>query len=298
MVLKGNKIPKYSMEQYNQVLTLNKKNGGSFRLSKLLNIPRPTLENWINKGVKPYYFSEKRINACNSSKNIERIRCLNKITQPKAVKIAAELRTKKLPFNAKNLTRDLAYILGVVYGDGHISIEQRKVILSAIDYDFVLSFKHVIENWSGFRARFFKRIQKPDLQIKNRKLQWRCYIDSIEASKFLKNFNLNLLLDASDNIKCAFIRGFFDSEGCVYDNRISFCNTNLKLIRLVNKLLNAVGIKTILKKRKYLNNLTNRLLVCYYLYITSECRDIFCKLVGSSISRKQEKLKELMITKL
>ncbi len=226
------------------------------------------------------------------------MRAMNKITQPKAVRISAELRTKRLPKEAKELTEDLAYILGVAYGDGHISIKQRKVILSAVDYDFVLNFKNILEKWSGFKARFFKRIQKPDKLIKNRKPQWRCYIDSIEASKFLKNFNLNLLLISSKEVKYAFIKGFFDSEGCICKNRISLCNTSYFLIDLVNKLLNSMNITTILKKRKYLNNLTNRISTIYNLYITGDCRSKFSEAVKSSILRKQVKLDKLMITKL
>lgn len=282
---------KYTLEEYNKAIELKKRRFGSLRISKILGFEsRSAVEEWINRGRKPFYFSEKRIKACNSLENIRRMREMNKITQPRATKISAELRTKRLPDNAKNLTKDLAYILGVVYGDGHISVKQRKVILSAVDYDFVLNFKNILERWSGFKTRFFKRIQKPDKLIKNRKPQWRCYIDSIEASRFLKNFDLNLLLGSSEEIKCAFIEGFFDSEGGICNNRISFCNTDYFLINLVDKLLDSLNITTILKKRKYLNNLTNRLLTIYNLYVTSDCRNKFSGAVDSSISRKQERL--------
>src|SRR3989338_9883950 len=99
---------RYSLEDYYQAMELHKKGYGSLRISKILKYPtRSAIEDWINKGRKPYYFSEKRINACNSLANIKRMRFMNKITQPKAVRISALLRTKQLPDKAKNLTPTL-----------------------------------------------------------------------------------------------------------------------------------------------------------------------------------------------
>ena len=64
----------YSLKEYNKAISLEKQGLGSLRISKRLNIPRGTIENWINKGGKPYYFSEKRINASNSQKNKDRLK--------------------------------------------------------------------------------------------------------------------------------------------------------------------------------------------------------------------------------
>jgi hypothetical protein len=58
-------------------------------------------------------------------------------------------------------------------------------------------------------------------------------------------------------------------------------------------LLTSLNITTILKKRQYLNNLTNKEIVVYNLYITSDSKQRFGELIGSSMQRKQS----LMITK-
>ena len=95
------------MEDYNKAIELHKQGLGSLRISKILGHSNGgVIEDWINKNRKPYYFSEGRIQACNSKENVERMRKMNKITQPKAVKISAELRIKRLPEDAKYLSEE------------------------------------------------------------------------------------------------------------------------------------------------------------------------------------------------
>ena len=286
---------KYSLDDYKKAIELREQGFGSLRISKILGYKtRSAIETWINGVMKPYYSSEKRINYCKSSKLIERMREMNKITQPKAVKISAELRTKRLPINAKNLTEELAYVLGVVYCDGHVSIKQRKVILSATDKDFVLNFKNNLEKWSNFKARFYSRnLKKPDY-IKTRKLQYVSYIDSKEASMFLKKFNANDLLNATDKIKASFLMGCFDSEGCVFKDKsgLAWYNTNYNLTILINKLLKSLNIYPTIIVRK-LSGIGNFKTNKYYYTLSVYKKESiinFYKYIRFSIQRKQERL--------
>ncbi len=291
---------KYTLNEYNKAIELHKQGLGSLKISKILGYDtRNAIEDWINKSRKPYYFSEARINACNSKENVERMRAMNKITQPKAVKIAAELKTKKLPENAKILSEKLAYILGVIYGDGHVSVRQRRVILGATDEDFVLNFKAKIEKWSGFKARFFTRKQKDDHYIKGRKIQYISYIDSVEASKFLNKFDLNNVIKSNKIIKSSFIKGFFDSEGtvrriCNKSNKLGLgCfNTSYSLISFMKEILSSLSIESKIYKRKY--RVLNKDLKNYYaLYIYKKESILkFYSSIGFSINRKQQRLEE------
>lgn len=292
----------YSLEEYDKAIYLHKLSYGSLRISKILGYKtRSAIEDWINKDRKPYYFSEKRIQACNSEENVERMRTMNKITQPKATKISAELRTKRLPENAKILSENLAYILGVVYGDGHVSVKQRRVILAATDKEFVLNFKNKLENWSGFKVRFFTRLIKLDEYIKNRKIQYVSYIDSVEASKFLKNFNLNIIKFSEDKTKCAFVKGFFDSEGTVLkidthskNVGLGCSNTKIKLIFLIKTLLESLEMESkinVTKTRPIRTHPGNR--PFYKLWIHKRENVIkFHSLIGFNINRKQERLEK------
>ena len=72
-------LTKYTLEQYNKAIELSAQGYGSQRISKLLGIKiRGAVEDWINKGRKPYYFSEKRILACNSISIVRKQRRLEK----------------------------------------------------------------------------------------------------------------------------------------------------------------------------------------------------------------------------
>lgn len=281
-------------------MSLKKEGLGSLRISKTLNLKsRSAIEDWINKGRKPYDFSEARINACNSKGNVERLRRMSEITQPKAVKVSAMLRTKRLPNSARVLSMDLAYILGVVYGDGHVSVKQRKVILSAIDHDFVDTFRNILAKWSGFKVRFYSRnIKKPDY-IKNRKLQWVAYIDSIEAVDFLSKFDLNKIKDADVAIKSSFLRGFFDSEGGVdVKGVLSVYNKDYKLIKFIEYLLNSLGIETTFRSYYGYTPDKNKRFLQYSLVVLARSRERFKNLVGFSIYRKQSRLESSCSSKV
>ncbi len=225
-------------------MNLKNKGLGSYHIAKILGISRNAIEGWINQGRKPYHFSEKRIAAQTSLENIERMRKMNKITQPKACRISAEMRTKRLPESAKKISKELAYILGVCYGDGHISVKQRRIILGVTDQEFAEEFKRVLEKWSGFKARLYERKPRKCAYIKINKKQYVVYIDSKEVSNFLKKFNSSLFKKANKKAKSAFLKGLFDSDGGVRKSKFGlyFHNTNYGLILLVKELLESVGI--------------------------------------------------------
>ena len=246
-------ITKYSLKQYNKAIELKEKGYGSQRIAKILGLSRRgAVEDWINKGRKPYYFSEKRITACNSQENIERMRKMNKITQPRAVKISAELRTKRLPESAKKLSKDLGYVLGVAYSDGHVNTIQRKVILRVTDKDFALEFKKILERWSGFKAKFATWVPKPKLHILSKKRIYLVYIDSKEASEFLRSFDITILKRSKKDVKCTFLRGMFDSDGYAAKgiNWLACFSIRYSLITLIKDLLTSLSIDSTLTVTK------------------------------------------------
>ncbi len=282
----------YSWDQYEKAMGLKRQGVGSQRIAKILGLKtRNAIEDWINKGRKPYYYSEARIKACNSKENIERMKKMNAITQPRATKMAAQLKTKRLPDYAKVLSEDLAYILGVVYGDGHVSIDQRRIMLGVTDYDFADFFRKTLEKWSGFRVRFITRKPTFSKSCIGKKLQWLVYIDSKEASEFVANFDLNKLIAAEVKIKSAFLRGFFDSEGCVNARgSLSAYNSDYELIKFVETLLNAIGIETTF--RSYYGYSVDKKIksLRYMIYVRAKSRQRFKNLVGFNLGRRQIRL--------
>ena len=150
--------------------------------------------------------------------------------------------TKHLPDMAKELTEDLAYILGVVRGDGHISGQD--IRLRVIDEDFAEMFETTLRQWSGFSVNLTK-IHNP---MYNNDYIYQVCLTSAEAVRFLKSFDYKTLKSASSNIKAAFLRGMYDSEGSVSQNKyikhINLCNQNINLLSLCKTLLSDLGIKS------------------------------------------------------
>ncbi len=275
---------KYSLKEYGKVIKLKDKELGSLRISNLLNIPRPTIEGWINQGRKPYYFSEKRIKACTSKENIKRLIKISKTSQPIAVAKARIVNTK--PIKNLEITDELSYILGVINGDGHVS--QRRIILSAIDKDFVQTFQKHLEKWTCYKTRLYSRLIKLDNKIKKRKLQWVCYLDSIEIEKFVKNFDYNKI--DQDSYKINFLRGFFDSEGSFSkDYELIVYNTNYNKLKRVSNYLSDLGLNSRIKGYT-VKNINYKPISYYYLKVIGESRYSFYQKIGFNIHRKQRRL--------
>lgn len=274
----------YTLDQYEEALKLKKEGYGSLRISKILKIPRNAIEGWINQGRKPYYFSEKRIASCNSKENVERLRKLNKITQPKAVEAARIKNTK--PIKNKKITKELCYVLGVILGDGNAS--QRRLLLSATDKDFVLAFKKNLEKWSKYKTTFSSRYIKPDEKIKKRKLQWFCYLNSIEIEKFINNFDYEKI---ENNLhKINLIKGFFDSEGSFSkDYELIAYNKNYDKLKFISGFLDDLGLDNRIKVYT-VKNINNVDIQYNYLKVTGKARYMFYQKIGFSIDRKQKRL--------
>ena len=87
-------------------------------------------------------------------------------------------------------------------------------------------------------------------------------------------------------IRCAFLRGFFDSEGFANDEVLGCCSVNKDGLEQIVKLLESIEIKSI----AYLNAKSDG---AYRLYIyRMRERMKFHKLVGFSIKRKMQNLEK------
>ena len=151
------------------------------------------------------------------------------------------------------LSIELAYILGVIEGDGCVSRD--RIVLSAIDKDFVDEFER------NLRAIGIKKITRGIVEKSKKNPKWK---DQYEVCAFSLDFvewyeGLNKydeyvrMFGDSEEMMCAFLRGTFDSEGTVYvkynnfgdviSGEISFCNTNKGLIDLCCLFLDRLGIR-------------------------------------------------------
>jgi intein-encoded DNA endonuclease-like protein len=194
------------------------------------------------------------------------------------------------------ITKDLGYILGVIYGDGYLS--ENSIGLNVKDKDFALTFKTSLE-------KFFR---------KNAKLHsynglWCVLLHSRSAVKFLKKFDYHIIVNCSQDIKCAFLKGFYDSEGSAYyhektgvrNRKIELCNTNLELLTFCKNLLQVCGIKTLkigerIRKEREIKGrkLKPTIFFRFHLAENIENLKLFKNLIGFSIMRKQKNLEKMI----
>lgn len=162
------------------------------------------------------------------------------------------------PFPEPDLTPTptLAYVLGVLYGDGSASKYHLKnggfayaFRLKVIDKEFVDSFKSALEKIGLHSSRVY--IEKPNQEnlqdlffVKMFSKPFYTWFKGLmwgHVYEFIKTIEM----------KREFIRGFYESEGHLSRNhperkndkcwRVGITNTNLELITLVQRILNDLG---------------------------------------------------------
>ncbi len=251
----------YSQEKYEHVSRLYKKRVSFTKISKITKIPYQTIYGWIRFKKRPRgYFLKKGF---------------------------------------EKLSVELAYIIGVVEGDGYAPLEKSKgaIGLEVSDKDFAKYFKENLQRWSGLRTSF-KFNEKKKLFIT------RLY--SIRAVQFLYQFNFyKKIKKAKQNIKIAFVKGFFDSEGGVSGSNldtpkkatrfIAAYNSNKKLIYFVKSLVEDIGINIQNIDLRNHSGFTNDKTKEYRLRIGGrENLKKFKEKIGFSIKRKNKKLDKVL----
>lgn len=207
------------------------------------------------------------------------------------------IKRNLIPQNLK-LNEDLAYILGVLCGDGYMYYSNIRrtynIGLSAIDQEFVEEFRKKLYN-------FFK-IKTSEEFKKSRKIKWNNqYITRLcskEACDFINSIGEfkkdnwvvpDIIKTAAKiNIKCAFIKGFFDSEGEIdrQNGRVGVTSMNLNGLEEISKMLEDLDVRNTIIKRKDIRPNTHQK---YVLRIHDKNSiKLFNSLIGFTIIRKQK----------
>jgi len=206
-------------------------------------------------------------------------------------------------------SEELAYMIGVVAGDGYATKNNKKykgynyvtIGVKAKDWELAEGFARCTAKVLGREppkpkpgkdGRFVVEVGSKTLY---ELLKKPIYIDGIRQ-----------YIEHCTNCICAFLRGFFDSEGGTYRNgMIRVYNTDKTLLEYIEELLHRLGIKTTGPKRSIKAGTpikdprTGKTYFtrkhCYRLYICAESRLRFYQLIGFTIRRKQQRLEEYLI---
>lgn len=181
------------------------------------------------------------------------------------------------------MTPNLAYILGVCYGDGSVcryydkwSKGYRYVIsLEVPEKELALSFKAALEKHE-FKPKLSYYLPKNVYRVRQYSKGFYNWFKAISLGDLT-----NLFQDAS--YATGFIRGFYESEGCLYhgtDIQLSIANTNLEVLKLIGASLKRGGISCSLSE---LSPNKWRKKRCYRLHIGRRSIALFLKTINPRI---------------
>mgnify|MGYP001626240713 CR=1 FL=1 len=158
-----------------------------------------------------------------------------------------------------------------------------------------MEFARCLEVVTGSKP--YIRMQKDGLYVVEGYSRTLCEL----LKKPLDIKKLRQYIEYSVETMTAFLRAFFDSEGCVEKNgNIHVCNTEVRILNYVKELLLKLNIEVtgphlIVKKGtpiygKKIGKTYYAKKDAYYLYIRVSSRRRFAELIGFTIRRKMERL--------
>jgi len=157
-----------------------------------------------------------------------------------------QLKDVNLPIT---MTNDLAWLLGVIIGDGHYNDSEGRISLTFHEdaQDLKIEYLRILRNVFNITNTRERRKKDPTSHCVE------VYFYSQEVRKFLCNIGLHYvtcpnkstpwsILQSSKAVMRSYLSGLFDTDGGAGENLIHFTNTSEALIREVHMLLNLLGI--------------------------------------------------------
>jgi intein-encoded DNA endonuclease-like protein len=198
-------------------------------------------------------------------------------------------------------TAELAYVIGVETGDASLNMKlgyQYRIRLQATDREFVEAFNQAMSKVLGCPPHsLWKGITAKEIHVE---------FGSFLLHKFLLQEleQLKPFIEHDKRCVSAFLRGFFDSEGCVEKSgKLTGSNTESDLLKYVQLLLSKFfGIETtgphpntrkgsVMTRRgkSFLRNSD-----CYYVYVRRSSLITFYREIGLTIERKRSRLEKAL----
>lgn len=144
------------------------------------------------------------------------------------------------------LTKDWAYVLGTLCGDG--SIRREDMELSVIDKEFAQTFKQALERITGSRIKMKYSTHKKQYRVIYHYKPLCDYMLERYGSFKTKEWKIpKEILMTKKSIQKCFIQAMIDSEGCCQIKKnnvnISITSTNLPQLRKLKKMIEEFEIK-------------------------------------------------------
>jgi hypothetical protein len=271
------------MKDHDKVISLRKQGRSYNQIAGVVNISCTTAQLWVKTTRKPRFL------------------------------YATRRQQRQLNSRARKLSQELAYIYGVLIGDGYLDMAEysSRISLQVVDKEFATKFYHVLKKWSGFKPTWRESIRihnhktKYGSLIKDKSFYYTVRLGSKQAVKFLaskvkcktKQWAVPKDIKESNNkrIISSFLKGLYDSEGFPVLN-VKNNNKRIEIemwgiqLRQVQTLLKKLNIEsTFIRGKKGDGRGTYVIRI-----IKKESIKSFAEKIGFTIERKKRKLQEIL----
>lgn len=304
MAVVNNMKRKYSNTIYYKCNELLREGKSCAEIGRIIGIPRSTIRNWKLGYSKPEKNNQKRFPEAELKTEIMKIISSSSSIPELAKKVGCpynsaltvvkkcfpsqfekiKRKAHKMTKRQKEMSSELAYVLGVMFGDGYCS-GHASTRLSVIDKDFRDYFSSMVQKWLNIKPGHYEYRRRG-------RLYYESHINSIDVRNFLfervskKRIPDEIMRAESDIIKFMFIRGFFDSEGSavVSNKTVKAANKNLTILKSIRKMLIDTNFDS---EHISINRSRDDV---YVLCMYRKNLYFFRERIGFSIKRKMEKL--------
>ncbi|MBI2590881.1 MAG: AAA family ATPase [Candidatus Blackburnbacteria bacterium] len=185
--------------------------------------------------------------------------------------------------NYRRLDREQCYILGLLIGDGGLTIKDR-ICFTTADKELLNSFTKYFKDNNSYQVK--KATGKYDFVITSHAIKSQLIqaglSESYSRNKKVPDY---VMMSPKENI-VAFLQGLFDTDGSVYKTgKVEFATSSEKLARQVSALLLNLGVM-----HKFINKGNNQFATSYRILISGLALSPFSQQVGFRLKRKQDKL--------
>ena len=192
--------------------------------------------------------------------------------------------------NLSEVNAEKAYLMGLLTGDGNMSISNR-VALTSIDGEINQSFRQYI--FKNYGAE--QHIGLATDGITSVVSSWQIKKDLLDAgmSSLLSHDKSvpDTILQAQKEIVAEFLRGLFDADGYFFRNSFGYCTTSGKLAKQVAAMLLNFGIVPRLRVKKEAGETNKKV---YEIVVSGTSLPAFAREINFKLPRKQAQLREYL----
>ena len=195
------------------------------------------------------------------------------------------LKTNSQMFGSyRRLDKEQAYILGLLTGDGGMTIKDR-ICFTTADRELLIACKNYFQTKYSYPMQKTKS-RKYDYVITSAQIKTEL-LESGLSENYSRNKKIpEQIMMAPKEQVVAFLQGLFDTDGSVYKTgKVEFSTSSKKLAKQASALLLNLGIM-----HKFRTKRNNQYVNSYIILISGGELVHFSQQVGFRLSRKQEKL--------